>query len=251
MTRALAVLAAAGAVLVGAAGVGATAVAVAATDWRPVAETGTPGRLVLGTGPAPLTLPHPTRGDDVTWQVRTRVTEPAPVTLDLHLNGARAAAPGAPSALVDPAEGVVVTVSTCDRAWADPTGHPDCTGQGAPVVGPVRVSDWVGVRSVRIPDPGRDGTVYLLVRLSLADPSAAPPPAAAVGLGITARGGTSGGPVGSDPHGAPDAGGAPTVLALTGGGFAGPVLVALAAVLSGVALRLRTRTPPARRRGRP
>ncbi|MBF4613008.1 hypothetical protein [Curtobacterium sp. VKM Ac-1376] len=254
MTRLLAVLAATGAVLVGAVGIGTTAVAVAATDWRPAGETGAPGRLVLDTGPTPLTLPHPTRGADVTWQVRTRVTEPGPVTLDLHLNGVRAVAlaptvgsgPGSAvvPAAVDPAHGVLVSVSTCDRSWRDPSDHPVCDGQASRVVAPVRVADWSGERAVRIPDPDGDGTAHLLVRLSLADPTLGAPASAAVGLGVTARGD---GPADQRAVESPAAPGAdrigPTVLAMTGGGFAGPVLVALAALLAGIALRLRGARP--------
>ncbi len=116
MTRVLATSAAVAAVLVGAAGVGTTAVAVAATDWRPVAETGTPGRLVLHTGPEPLVLPGAGNDADVTWQVRTSVDAPGPVTLDLQLTG-RGGLPGG-------TDGVLVSVATCDQPWGGPVRSP-------------------------------------------------------------------------------------------------------------------------------
>ncbi len=96
-----------------------------------------------------------------------------------------------------------------------------------------------------MPDPDGDGSAYLLVRLSLGDAATTVPRTAEVGVGVTARGGdpvVPGRPThgdGSGDGGFDDVG--PVVLAMTGGGFAGPVLVAVAvaAVLAGVALRLR------------
>jgi hypothetical protein len=233
VNRALALVAAVAAVLVGAAGIGTTAVAVASTDWRPVAETGTPGRLVLHTGPEPLVLPGAGDRGDVTWQVRTRVDEPGPVTLDLRLLG-RGGLPGG-------TDGVLVSVETCDQPWRDPSGAPACGGQEAALVDAVPASDWAATApSVRVPDPDGDGEAYLLVRLTLGDAATTVPRTAELGVGVTARGddpAVSGRPARGDGD---EAGGVgPVVLALTGGGFAGPVLVAVAAVLAGVALRLR------------
>lgn len=233
MNRARALVAAVAAVLVGAAGIGTTAVAVASTDWRPVAETGTPGRLVLHTGPEPLVLPGAGDRGDVTWQVRTRVDEPGPVTLDLRLLG-RGGLPGG-------ADGVLVSVETCDQPWRDPSGAPACGGQEAALVDAVPASDWAATTpSVRVPDPDGDGEAYLLVRLTLGDAATTVPRTADLGVGVTARGddpAVSGRPARGDGD---EAGGVgPVVLAMTGGGFAGPVLVAVAAVLAGVALRLR------------
>ncbi|TCU86357.1 hypothetical protein EDF48_10217 [Curtobacterium sp. PhB191] len=238
MTRVLATSAAVAAVLVGATGIGTTAVAVAATDWRPVAETGTPGRLVLHTGPEPLVLPGAGNDADVTWQVRTSVDEPGPVTLDLQLTG-RGGLPGG-------TDGVLVSVATCEQPWGDPSGAPTCGGQTAALVDAVPLVDWATTApSVRVPDPDGDGSAYLLVRLSLGDAATTVPRTAEVGVGVTARGGdpvVPGRPTHGDGDGSGDGGGddvGPVVLAMTGGGFAGPVLVAVAAVLAGVALRFR------------
>lgn len=234
MSHVLASLAAVAAVLVGATGIGTTAVAVAATDWRPVAETGTPGRLVLHTGPEPLELPGAGNDGDVTWQVRTSVDEPGPVTLDLQLTG-RGGLPGG-------TDGVLVSVATCDQPWGDPSGDATCGGQDAALVDAVPLVDWATTApAVRVPDPDGDGSAYLLVRLSLGDAATAVPRTAEVGVGVTARRGdpvVSGPPAHREGVGSGDDVG-PVVLAMTGGGFAGPVLVAVAAVLAGVALRLR------------
>ncbi|WP_144710463.1 hypothetical protein [Curtobacterium pusillum] len=223
MTRRLAVLAATGAVVAACAGAGATAAAVAAPDWRPVPETGTPGRLVLHTGPEPLTLPDAAH-DTGTWQVRTDVLPDGPVVLDLEIrkDGALASAPG----------GLVVAVSFCDRPLRATTGTPAC-GPGATALVRATTTDDRAASSpvVRIPDPDGDGTAYLLVRTTLADRSDPELPGATgrLGIGVTARS--------EDP-----ATGAPrSVLASTGAAVTGPVLVALAAVLAGVALRTRRR----------
>lgn len=234
MSRPLALLAAVGAVLVGAVGIGTTAVAVAASDWRPVAETGTPGRLVLHTGPEPIVLPGVGDRGDVTWQIRTRVEESGPVTLDLRLRG-RGGLPGG-------AAGVLVSVATCDEPWRDPSGDPACDGRSAALVDAMPAADWAATApAVRVLDPDGDGSAYLLVRLSLGDTATTVPRSAEVGVGVTARGGdpvVSGRPAHSG-GGDDGTGVGPVVLAMTGGGFAGPVLVAVAAVLAGVALRLR------------
>lgn len=234
--RPLALLAVVGAVLVGSAGVGTTAVAVAATDWRPVATTGAPGRLVLDTGPTPLALPDPAHGDDVTWQIRTRVEEPGPVTLDLQVQGRGEHRAGT--------DGVMVSVATCDEAWRDPDSAPTCDGRDAELVSATPAADWATASpAVRIPDPDGDGTAYLLVRLSLGDPATPLAPSAEVGIGVTAQGDGPGPRPGPGPG--PGPGPAPGVLAMTGGGFLGPVLVAVAALLTGVALRLRRPVPAA------
>ncbi|WP_144755743.1 hypothetical protein [Curtobacterium pusillum] len=226
MIRRLTSLLALAAVVVGCAGAGTTVAAVAASDWRPVPETGTPGRLVLHTGPEPRTLPDTAGVTETAWQVRTEVRAPGPVTLDLEVrkDGALAEAP----------TGLLVTVSSCDRAWRDASGTPSCTGDAIDLVRATPAEDWATTSPVvRVPDPDGDGTAYLLVRSSLAD--AADPGLAGLsgrlGLGVTARGDD---PVVTGRPGAP----APA-LAYTGGPLVGPALVALAAVLAGIALRSR------------
>ena len=235
MTRRLAVLAGVAALVAACAGLGTTAVAVAATDWRPVPETGAPGRLVLHTGPEPLSLPGAAGVTETVWQVRTDVetTEdgrPEPVTLDLEVrkDGALARVPG----------GLRVAVSSCDREWTAGAGGPVCPASAVELVSAGPADDWsVASPVVRIPDADGDGTAYLLVRSTLADPGAVGPagavgPDGRLGVGVTAR---SHGPAASPSQ----ASVLPPVLAWTGGGFAGPVLVGLAAVLAGAALRLR------------
>lgn len=251
MTRRLAVLAGVAALVAACAGLGTTAVAVAATDWRPVPETGAPGRLVLYTGPEPLALPGAGGVTETVWQVRTDVEtaedgRPEPVTLDLEVrkDGALAREPG----------GLRVAVSSCDREWTAEAGGPVCPTGAVELVSAGPADDWsvaspVASPIVRIPDADGDGTAYLLVRSTLADPGAVVPAGAVgpdgrpegrpdgrldgrLGVGVTAR---SHGPAASPSQ----ASVLPTVLAWTGGGFAGPVLVGLAAVLAGAALRLR------------
>lgn len=235
MSRRLAVLAGLAALVAGCAGLGTTAVAVAATDWRPVPETGAPGRLVLRTGPEPLTLPGAADVTETVWQVRTDVEtaedgRPEPVTLDLEVrkDGALARAPG----------GLRVAVSSCDREWTTTTGGPSCPVGAVALVSATPADDWSASSPVvRIPDADGDGSVYLLVRSSRSEPAPAVPPGAVardgrLGIGVTARS--------RDAAPSPaEASALPSVLAFTGGGFAGPVLVAVAAVLAGTALRLR------------
>jgi len=235
VTRRLAVLAGVAALVAACAGLGTTAVAVAATDWRPVPETGAPGRLVLYTGPEPLSLPGAADVTETVWQVRTDVEtaedgHPEPVTLDLEVrkDGALARAPG----------GLRVAVSSCDREWTTTTGGPSCPVGAVALVSATPADDWSASSPVvRIPDADGDGTVYLLVRSSRSEPAPAVPPGAVardgrLGIGVTARS--------HDAAPSPaEASALPAALAFTGGGFTGPVLVAVAAVLAGVALRLR------------
>lgn len=228
MTGRLTSFVALAAVFVGCAGAGTTVAAVAATDWRPVPETGAPGHLVLHTGPEPRTLPDAAGATETAWQVRTEVRVAGPVTLDLEVrkDGALAEAPS----------GLLVTVSSCDRAWQDTGGTPSCPGDAVDLVRATPAEDWATTSPVvRVPDPDGDGTAYLLVRSSLAD--AADPGLAGLtgrlGLGVTARG--------DDPvvTGHAAAAGPAPALAYTGGATVGPALVALAAVLAGLALRCR------------
>lgn len=214
------------AVVVGCAGAGTTVAAVAATDWRPVPETGTPGRLVLRTGPEPLILPDAAGATETAWQVRTEVRAAGPVTLDLEVrkDGALAEAPA----------GLLVTVSSCDRAWRDTSGTPSCPGDAVDLVRATPADAWETTSPVvRVPDPDGVGTAFLLVRSSLGD--ATDPGLAGLtgrlGLGVTAHGD---GPVAT---GRPE--GPVPALAYTGGPLVGPALVALAAVLAGLALRCR------------
>lgn len=228
----------AAAVVVGLAGAGTTAVAVAATDWRPVAETGAPGRLVLDTGPSALALPEPGSGQDALWPIRTRVEVAGPVELDLELrkDGAIVRAPA----------GLEVAVSSCDEEWTVTDGTPRCRGgSGSLLLTATPADDWSAASPVvRIPDPDGDGSAFVLVRLSLgADDGSLSGLGGRVGLGVTARS------VDADPaepagRGPADPGSSAVgigsrVLAYTGGGFAGPVLVAVALVLAGAAIRLR------------
>lgn len=234
MIRRLTSLVALAAVAVGCVGAGTTVAAVAATDWRPVPETGTPGRLVLQTGPEPRTLPDTAGATETAWQVRTEVRDAGPVTLDLEVRK--------DGALTEAPTGLLVTVSSCDRAWRDTSGTPSCPGGAVDLVRATPADDW-GTSSpvVRVPDPDGDGSAYLLVRSSLVD--AADPGLVGLGgrlgLGVTARGDD---PVatGQDPARTPA-----RALAYTGGAFVGPVLVALAAVLAGIALRCRRSGRPA------
>lgn len=207
-------------------GVGASTAAAAATDWRPVPESGAPGHLVLETGPSPLVLPAPGTADPVHWQVRTRVEESGPVVLDVELrkDGRAAREPS----------GLVVSVASCDEEWRDrPSGEPTCGTGGTVLLTGTPADDWAA-RSpvVRIPDGDRDGTVHLLVTIGAEEPTdpALVGTPGRVGVGVTARS------VDGDPSGNREE---PRVLAFTGVRLVGPVLLALAAIVAGAALRPR------------
>ncbi|MDM7892926.1 hypothetical protein [Curtobacterium caseinilyticum] len=243
------IAAAVGAAVCGSLGVVGSGVA-AATTWYPVPENGAPGGLVLETSTRSLSVPDLQPGHPAYWQVHTVVDrdEPIRTTVQLHRDGA----------LVEHPDGLRLTVSACEEPWQGLDATPICEGGSIPgdAVVSADPSTPRSVDAVPVPvvDPDADGETWLLVELAIADSARAAADddlmglTATVGLGVTASADEpiDGHPEAAEPDPGPHSdpvGRAPTsgagLLASTGAGFAAPVLLAAALVLTGVAVRLR------------
>ena len=232
-----------------------------AAEWRPEPETGAPGGLVLerdaGMGGAG-SLAELSPGDPVRWQIRTTVDHHSETVLDLELRKG--------GALADADGGLEVTVRSCDDPWADGAGAPTCQAGAGEVTWAAPQHDYgESSPSFRVPDGHGDSEVFLLVEFALPDtPEAAGDESlmgltASVAVGVTATdappptptpspdAGTGTGPgAATMPAGSPTTlteGAAdsptsptalPTGLAWTGASTIGALLVASAAVLSGL-----------------
>lgn len=229
--RAPVLAAATGSVLL-AAGIGLLAgpTPASALEYTVIPETAADRRLVLSSvGPQFRVQLRP--GQSAAWLIRAHLDGPDWASVELQLTGE--------GALVTDADGLRVTVQSCDSEWeAGPGDGPGgCPGTETLVVAPTRLHA-AARESARerwqLGDLTATGSHHLRLVLSLpegagvADPEAAPR-AATIGVGLFASG-----PVpAADPPAPGAAGPSGGSLASTGADLGGWVLVSAGALLAG------------------
>jgi hypothetical protein len=206
--------------------------------YEVVPETGTAGRLVLLSDPAPAHFPDLAPGDVRYWQVAATIqgAERASLVLELRRSGD----------LLEHPDGLVVSIERCDVAWTGvDEGDPVCSSGRASVTRSTPATDPASGPVFDLDGVDADGT-HLLVELGLGNEHSGDESlmglTGEIGLGLTAAADEPG--VDQPAVAAPP----PAGLPVTGTDPTGLVLTALGAIgLGAVLAATRTRPAPARR----